>query len=170
MSIENKVRRKTTWEKSLPSKNGHWEKYESEYQPSPCLTHSKNISHVGECLLCESLGENVSIFLYIWVILQGYHLITHQALDVVHVYLNVFSPLSLHWIYGNIYFTFIFTPNDYGWIKCKSKFPKNTLQPHTLYSCIHYSSVLGLNWREGYGVMFLAWPAYGTMCKHEYIT
>ena len=89
-------------------------KYESEYKPSPCVTHSNNGSQIGECLLCESLGENVSSLLCKWTILQGYHLIMHQASDVVHVHLNVFGAMSLHWICGNIYFTFIVTPNDCG--------------------------------------------------------
>ena len=47
---------------------------------------------------------------------------------------------------------FYFTPNNCGWIKCKSKFPKNTLQPHTLCSCIHCSPVLGPSWWNGYSV------------------
>ena len=49
-----------------------------------------------------------------WEILQGYHLIMHQALDVVHVYLNMFGPLYLHWISVNISCTFIITPNECG--------------------------------------------------------
>ena len=89
-------------------------KYETEWYPSPCITHSKNISHLGEGLLYETLGENVGSFLCRWAILQGYHLIMHQAPDVVHVYINVFGSLSLHWIHGNIYSTFIVTLNDYG--------------------------------------------------------
>ena len=79
-----------------PLKNGHGEKYESEYKPSLCVTQSKNIYQIGECILYEALGENVSSFLHKWEILQGYHLIMHQAPNVVHVYLNVFGPLSLH--------------------------------------------------------------------------
>ena len=71
-------------------------KNESGYQPSTCLTHSKKGSHIGECILCEALGENVSSLLYRWEILQCYHLIMHQDTDVVHVYLNVFGPMSLH--------------------------------------------------------------------------
>ena len=78
-------------------------KYEIEYQPSPCVTHFKKGSHIGEFFLYEALGENASSLLYRWEILQGYHLIMHQALDVVHVYLNLFGPLFLQWICGNIY-------------------------------------------------------------------
>ena len=89
-------------------------KYEIEYQPSPFFTHSKKGFEIGEFLLYEALGENVSSLLCRWEILQGYHLIMHQALDVVHVYLNVFVPMSLHWIDVNIYCTFITTPNDRG--------------------------------------------------------
>ena len=79
-----------------PLKNGHGEKYESEYQPSPCVTHSKKGSHIGECLLCEALGEYINSLLCRWEILQRYHPLMHQAPDVVHVYLNVIGPLYLH--------------------------------------------------------------------------
>jgi len=78
------------------------------------ITHSKNGSQIGEVLLCKTLGENVSSLLCRWEIPQGYHLIMHQASNVVHVYLNVFGPLSLHWICVNIDFTLIVTPNDCG--------------------------------------------------------
>ena len=71
-------------------------KNESGYQPSPCLTQSKKGSHIGECILCEALGENVSSFLYRWEILQRYHLLMHQALDVVHVYITKLGPLSMY--------------------------------------------------------------------------
>ena len=76
--------------------------------------HSKKIPRIGECLFCEALGENVSSFLCRWVILQGYHLLMHQDPHVVHVYLNVFGPLSLYWISGNLDFTLIVTPNYFG--------------------------------------------------------
>ena len=98
-----------------PLKKWRWsQKYESEWHPSPYITHSKKGSQIGEGLLCEAFGENVSSFLYIWEILQGYFLIMHQALGVVHVYINVFVFLSLHWISRNLYFTFIVTPNYRG--------------------------------------------------------
>ena len=93
----------------------------------------------------------------------------HQAFDVVHVYLNVLGIFSMNWISGNIYFTFIVTPNYYGWIKCKSKFPKNTLQPHTLCSCIHYYYILDLSWWKEYSVLFLNLKSYGTIWNNEYI-
>ena len=97
-----------------PLENGHGVKYKSEWKPSPCVTHSKKISHIGECILCEALGENDNNFLCRWAILQGYQLVMHQAPDVVHVYLNVFGPLSLHNISGNIDCTLIVTPNYCG--------------------------------------------------------
>ena len=145
-------------------------KYKSEYQSSPCVTHSKEWPQIDECILCESLGEDVNSLLCMWEILQWYHLLMHQDPDVVHVYLYVIGPISMYWISGNIYFTFIFTPNDSGWIKCKTKLSNNALQPHTLCSCVHSSSILGLNWWKGYSVMFITWPVYGTMFKREYIT
>ena len=97
-----------------PINNGHGEKYESEYQPSPRVTHSKKGSQIGECLLCEALGEDVSNFLCRWAILQGYRMCMHQAPYVVHVYINVISHMSLHWISGNLDFTLIVTPNGCG--------------------------------------------------------
>ena len=72
------------------------------------------VSHIGQGILCEALNENVSSFLCRWEILQGYHLIMHQDPDVVHVYINVFVFLSLHWIIQNLYFTVIVTPNYRG--------------------------------------------------------
>ena len=48
-----------------PLYNGHGAKSESEYQPSPCVTHSEKGSRIGECLLCEALGEDVSSLLCI---------------------------------------------------------------------------------------------------------
>ena len=53
-----------------PLLNGHREKYESEYKSSPCVTQYKKGSHIGEFLLCESLGEDASGFLCRWAILQ----------------------------------------------------------------------------------------------------
>ena len=70
-------------------------KFESEWYPSPCITHSKKRSHIGECLLYEALGENVSSLLCRWEILQGYHLIMHQDLDVVTVSQFVWSSVSV---------------------------------------------------------------------------
>ena len=65
----NKEKRKTTWEHNLPKKWTWSQKYESEWYTSPCITKSNNGSHIGECILCEALGENVSSFLYRWEIL-----------------------------------------------------------------------------------------------------
>ena len=67
-----------------PLKNGHGANI-NEFQKSPCVTHSKKGSLVFECLLCEALGEYANYFLCIWEILQGYHLLMHQAPNVVHV-------------------------------------------------------------------------------------
>ena len=128
---------------------------EIEYHQSPCVTHSKKWSQIGEWIFCEYLGEYVSSLLCRWEILQWYHMLIHQDPNVVNVYLYVIGPLSLHYINGNLDFTFIVTPNDSGWTECKSNFSKNTLQPHTLCSCVHWSSVLGLSWLNWYSVMFL---------------
>ena len=81
-----------------PLKNGHGEKCESEFQPSPCVTHSNKGYHIGECILCESLGEYVISLLCKWETLQSYNLVMHQALDVVHMNINVLGTLSLYWI------------------------------------------------------------------------
>ena len=79
---------------------------------------------------------------------------------------NVFWSSISALVSGNIYFTFIVTRNDNGWIKWKTKFSNNSLQPHTLCTCIHCSYVLDLSWWKGYIVLFLNWPTYGTMWKH----
>ena len=125
-------------------KNGHGDEL-SENQQSPCVTHFKKWSQIGECLLCEALGEDVSSFLCRWEILQRYHQLMHQAPDVMHVSLNVLCPLSFFCINVNIYWNLIVTPNYSGWIKCKTKFSKNALQPHTLCRCSHCSSMLSLS-------------------------
>ena len=79
-----------------PIKIGNGAKtYEIEWYPSLCIIHSHKGSQIGECLLYEALSENVSSLIYKWEILQSYHLIMHQALDVLHVYLNVFGPMYL---------------------------------------------------------------------------
>ena len=94
--MKARKRGKPQGNKSSPKKWTWSQKYEGEWKPSPCMIHPNNRSQVGEGLLYEALGKNVSNFLCKWEILQGYHLIIYQALDVVHVYLNVFGPLSLH--------------------------------------------------------------------------
>ena len=81
-------------------------------------------------------------------------MIMHQALDVVHVYLNLFGPLCLQCTCGNIYWTLIITPNECGWIKCNSNFPKNTLQPHTLCNCVSCSFVIDLSWRKFWNILY----------------
>ena len=78
-----------------PLKNGHGEKYGSEYNPSPCVTHSKKGSHIGECILYEALREDVSNLLRRWAIVQRHHLLIHQAPDEVHVYLYDLGPMFL---------------------------------------------------------------------------
>ena len=130
----------------------------------------QGVTQICESILCEALGEDVHSFICRWEILQWYHLLMHQDPDVVHVYLNVLGRIYLYWIGGCLDCTFIFTPNDSGWIKWKTKFSKNALQPHRSCSCIHYSYVLSLNWWKGYISLFLNLPSYGTMWKNEYIT
>ena len=53
-----------------PLSNRYGVKYESEYQSSPCVIHSNNLSQIGEFLLCEALGEDVNSLLYRRAILQ----------------------------------------------------------------------------------------------------
>ena len=60
------------------------------------LSHHHVSPTPGESHLTKFLGEDVSSFLCKWLILQRYHLVMHQDPDVVHVYLNVLGPLSLH--------------------------------------------------------------------------
>ena len=106
-------------EKSLlqktPLKNGHGDKtikvngIHHHVSPNPIRDLI-----IGECILYESLLENLSSLLCKWAILQGYHLVIHQSSDAVHVYLNVLSPLYFHCISGHLDYTFIITPNDCG--------------------------------------------------------
>ena len=55
---------------NLPSRMDMGLKPATNSRKSPSFTHPKKISKVGEGLLSESLGENISSLLSGWAILQ----------------------------------------------------------------------------------------------------
>ena len=145
-------------------------KYESEWYPSPCITHSNNGSQIGEFILCEALGENVSCFLCRWAILQGYHLIMHLSLDHAPSYecsacvsQCVFSSVSAldmwkYWLKFDFHTKLL-------WVnQMKLEVLKEYLATtHIVY--LH--SLLNLSRWKIYIVLFITWTTHGTMCKHE---
>ena len=44
-----------------PVKNGHVENNESEYQSSPCVTHSRKGYHIRKCLLYKAICDNFDL-------------------------------------------------------------------------------------------------------------
>ena len=57
-------------------------------------------------------GHRFSLTSHIRAVLQNNGPVMHQLLDVVHVYLNMFGPLTGNWICGDINSTFIVTKYD----------------------------------------------------------
>ena len=49
-----------------------------------------------------------------WEVLQNDGPVMHQIPHVVHVILNMFGPLPLNWIYGDIDSNFVVTKYDCG--------------------------------------------------------
>ena len=58
-------------------KNGHGAGPAINKIKLPPFNHPKKISQVGEGLLCESLGKNISSLLGGWAILQQNHPVMH---------------------------------------------------------------------------------------------
>ena len=69
---------------------------------------------VSELFLYKYLGEYICNLLICRAVLQNYGPIMHQLPDVVHVYLDMFGPLSGNRIHGNINSTLIVTKYDRG--------------------------------------------------------
>ena len=60
-----------------PLKNGHGAGPETNNIKLPSFTHPKQRSQVGEGLLCEILGKNISSLLGGWAILQSDYPVMH---------------------------------------------------------------------------------------------
>jgi hypothetical protein len=63
-----------------------------------CVLHSKMVMQKVEFLLSESLGEDVDSLFRGRTVLQVNDPVMNQLSDVMHMDLDVFCPLSLHWV------------------------------------------------------------------------
>lgn len=70
--------------------------------------------------------------------------VMYQLSDVVHMDLDVFGPLSLHWVSTNLESTMIVTPNDSRTMKLDVKLGEEVLKPKCLNSGVDCSYVLNL--------------------------
>ena len=89
-------RGKTQWEENPPSKYNA--KVEKIQLLGNRVLHPETISQESKLLLTESLGEDISSFLETRTVLKIDDPIMNEFSNEVHVDLDVFGPLSLHWI------------------------------------------------------------------------
>ena len=94
----------------------------------------------------------------------------HKLPDILHMDLNVLGSMSLNWISGDSNGALIVTIDDSGKILFEPTFSKYPLQPQTLSSCIHNSSILSLYIWECYGTMLLNWTFDWYIYKHEHMS
>ena len=89
-------RGKTQWEETPLSKYNA--KVEKRQLLGNRVLHPKMISQESKLLLSESLGEDISNLLETRTILKIDDPIMNEFSNEVHVNLDVFGPLPLHWI------------------------------------------------------------------------
>jgi len=70
------------------------------------------ITQKVEFFLSEHLGEYVNIFFRGKTVFQISDPIMNRIYDVMHMDLDVFCSLSLHWVFAKIQSDMIVTPND----------------------------------------------------------
>ena len=88
--MENLVRRKT------PSKYNA--KVEKKQLLGSCVLHPEMISQETKLLLSESVGEDINSLLRTRILLNIDYAIMNEFSNEVHVELDVFGLLSLHYI------------------------------------------------------------------------
>ena len=93
---ENEERGKTQWEENPPSK--YYAKVEKRQLLGNRVLHPDTILQESKLLLNESLGENISSLLGTRTVLKIDDPIMNEFSNEVHVELDVFGPLPLHWI------------------------------------------------------------------------
>jgi hypothetical protein len=79
-----------------------------------------------------------------WTILQIDDPIMYQLSDVMHMDLDVFGPLSLHWVSTKLESTLIVTPNDSRMMELDANLSEEVLKPKFLNSDVDHSFVLNL--------------------------
>ena len=89
-------RGKNQWEENPPSKYNA--KVEKKQLLGSRFLHPKTISQESKLLLSESLGEDINSLLRTRIVLKIDDPIMNESSNEVHVDLDVFGPLPLHWI------------------------------------------------------------------------
>jgi hypothetical protein len=97
-----------------------------------------------ELLLSKCLGEDVCSLFDGWTVLQIDDPIMYQLSDVVHMDLDVFGPLSLHWISTKLESTLIVTPNEIRMLEIDYDISEEVLKPKFMNSDVEFSYVLVL--------------------------
>jgi len=108
------------------------------------VVHSKTIAWEVELFLIKCLGEYVCNLFEIWTLLQIDDPVMDQLYDVMNMDLDVFGPMSMHWVSSKIESTLIVTPNYRRMTKKDAKLGEEVLKPKFLNSDVNFSSILGL--------------------------
>jgi hypothetical protein len=93
-------------------------------------------------MLSKCLGENVYRLFDGWKVLQIDDHVMYQLYDVMHMDLDVFCLLSLHWVSAKIESTLIVTPNDSQTEELDAELSEEVLKPKCLNSDVDCSSIL----------------------------
>jgi hypothetical protein len=97
-----------------------------------------------ELLPSKCLGEYVCSLFDRWIVLQIDDPVMYQLFDVMHMDLNVFGPLSLHWVFAKLESTLILTPNDSRMMKLDVELSEEVIKPKFLNNDVALSFVLEL--------------------------
>ena len=122
---------------------------------------------ISKGILTKKFGEYVCYLLWICTVKYINGTIMHNLPDILHMDLNVLGSLYLNWIIRDLNGAFIFTTYDNGSLWFDPTYSKYSLQPETLSSYIHNSSLLCLYRWECYGTLLLTWLDNCSICKHE---
>lgn len=95
-------------------------------------------------LLYESVGEDVNCLHKTGTILEIDDPIINQFSNVVNVDFNMFSLLTIHWIYEKLQYTMIVTKYDSQTMDNDMKLRKEMLQSNGLNGGIEHSFILDL--------------------------
>ena len=89
-----------------PVGRNHPSKYNAKVEKRQLLgsrvLHPETISQESKLLLSESLGEDINSLLGTMIVLKIDDPIMNEFSNEVHVDLDVFGPLPLHWIFAKL--------------------------------------------------------------------
>jgi hypothetical protein len=74
---------------------------------SSCVLDSKTIMEEVEFFLSKCLGEDVCGLFDGWTVLKIDDHVMYELYDVMHMDLDVFGPMSLHWVSAKLKSTLI---------------------------------------------------------------